>query len=55
MDNLLVEVRFEEDETRQSPGRIVGTLINYGEHAADRPEVIEPGAFYWGRSWDRDQ
>ena len=34
MDNLLVEVRFAEDETRQSPGRLTGTLLTYSKRAA---------------------
>ena len=31
MDNLLIEVRYAEDATRQSPGRLTGTLLTYGE------------------------
>ena len=27
-DNLLVEVRYVEDDTRQTPGRLTGTLVN---------------------------
>ena len=38
------ELRFEEDTTRQSPGRLVGTLVTYGERAADRPEAFAPGS-----------
>ena len=30
-----------------SPGRIVGTLITYGERASDRPELFEAGALSW--------
>ncbi len=48
MPNLLTcEVRFAEDETRQSPGRLVGTLLTYGEKASDRPETFDPGALYF--------
>ena len=39
------EIRFEEDESRLSPGRIVGVLGVYGERASDRPEMIMAGAF----------
>ena len=39
------EIRFEEDTTRQSPGRIVGVLGVYGERASDRPEMVMAGAF----------
>ena len=47
MDLLTCEVRFAEDETRQSPGRLVGTLLTYGERASDRPETFDPGALYF--------
>lgn len=43
MERILCEVRFEEDETRLSPGRMVGTLATYGERAGDRPEFIRDG------------
>ena len=46
-DTLLVEVRFEQDETRASPGRLVGTLLTYGERAGDRPELFVRGALEW--------
>ena len=47
MDTLLMEVRAADDETRQSPGRIVGTLLTYGERAQDRQEMFEAGALRW--------
>ena len=40
-------VEYRSDETRRSPGRIFGTLLTYGERAADRPEVFAPGALSW--------
>ena len=46
-DSLLVEVRFVADETRQSPGRLTGTLLTYGERARDRAEVWLPGSASW--------
>ena len=46
-DTLLLEVRAAEDESRQSPGRIVGTLLTYGERARDRPEMFLDGALRW--------
>ena len=46
-DSLLLEVRAAEDETRQSPGRIIGTLLTYGERASDRPEMFLDGALRW--------
>ena len=48
MDNLLVvEVRYAEDPTRQSPGRLTGTLVTYGEKAHDRPEIFERNSLWW--------
>ena len=40
-------IEYRADETRQSPGRIVGTLIEYGKRASDRPEVFAEGALRW--------
>ena len=31
----------------QSPGRLVGTLLTYGERASDRAEVFERGSLSW--------
>lgn len=49
-DTLLIEVRWAEDETRASPGRLVGTLLTYGERAGDRPEVFARGALEWAKN-----
>ena len=38
-----VEVRAERD----SPGRLTGILMKYGEVASDRPEVFRDGALEW--------
>ena len=38
------KVELREDDTRQSPGRLTGTLLTYGERASDRPELFERGA-----------
>ena len=38
-----VEVRAERD----SPGRLTGILMIYGEQASDRPEVFREGALEW--------
>ena len=46
-DEIVVEVRFTEDETRQSPGRLTGTLMTYGERARDRPEMFEQDSLEW--------
>ena len=50
MDLITCEVRFQEDETRESPGRLVGTLLTYGERASDRPETFDPGALYFPKT-----
>ena len=47
MDTFGCEIRFEEDETKQSPGRLSGTLLTYGQRAGDRPEVFAAGALTW--------
>ena len=47
MDELLCEVRFAEDETRQSPGRLTGVLMPYETRAVDRAELFELGALKW--------
>ena len=40
-------IEIRADASRESPGRIVGTLLTYGERASDRPEVFEAGALSW--------
>ncbi len=49
-DSLLLEIRAAEDVTRQSPGRIVGTILNYNERARDRNEMFLDGALRWPES-----
>ena len=46
-DEFRCSVEFREDETRQSPGRLVGTLMTYNASARNRREVFEPGALTW--------
>ena len=47
MENLDCEIRFAEDASRQSPGRLVGTLVTYETRASDRPELFKSGALYF--------
>ena len=47
MDKLLFEIRQAEDPSRDSPGRLVGTLLRYEERARDRREVFARGALAW--------
>ena len=47
MDQLLIPVEYREDESRASPGRLVGQLVIYEKRAKDRPEVFTRGALVW--------
>ena len=40
-------IECRADESRQSPGRIVGTLLAYETRAGDRPEMFAAGALAW--------
>ena len=41
-DEIRCSIEFRADDSRESPGRIVGTLLTYGERSSDRPEVFAP-------------
>ena len=43
-DTFTVPVECREDESREGPGRIVGTILEVGRVAADRREVFTPNA-----------
>ena len=47
MDEIRCSIEIREDDGRQSPGRIVGVLLEYGKCARDRAEVFEAGALHW--------
>ena len=47
LENLLVECRYVADDSRESPGRIVGTLLTYGELSRDRPERFLRDSLQW--------
>ena len=47
MDSLIFEIRQAEDPSRDSPGRLTGTLLRYNEVARDRKEVFARGALTW--------
>lgn len=47
MDEFRCSIELRADDSRQSPGRIVGTLIEYGKRASDRAEVFADGALSW--------
>ena len=46
-DEIRFSIEVREDAERQSPGRIVGELLTYGQRAKDRPELFERGALKW--------
>ena len=47
MEQLTCEIRYSKDESRQTPGRVTGTLIVYEKRAGDRPELFERDAIHW--------
>ena len=46
-DEIRCSIECREDDTRQGPGRLVGTVLTYGQRAKDRPELFERGALTW--------
>ena len=40
-------VEWRQDESRQSPGKLSGVLVTYGQPASDRAEVFAAGALSW--------
>ena len=46
-DEIRCAVEVRADETRQSPGRLVGRILKYGERALDRAELFEADALTW--------
>ena len=47
MKEITCEIRFAEDESRSSPGRLRGTLLKYGALASDRNETFLHGSLSW--------
>ena len=47
MREIRCQIEVRQDDSRQSPGRIVGTLLTYGERAVDRPERFADGSLSW--------
>ena len=50
MDEIRCAIEVREDDSRLSPGRIVGTLITYSQKASDRAEMFLPGSLSWPES-----
>ena len=47
MDEIRCSIEVRADESRLGPGRLVGVVMKYGQKAADRPELFEPGSLSW--------
>ena len=47
MDELRCALEWRADDSRASPGRLIGTLIQYETRAVDRAEVFKAGALEW--------
>ena len=47
MDEIRCALELRADESRQSPGRLVGTLLTYEQRARDRAEMFAAGALVW--------
>ena len=47
MREIRCAIEWRADDSRQSPGRITGTLLTYGKRASDRPEVFADGSLRW--------
>ena len=46
-DEILMEVRYEQDPERQGPGLLTGTLMVYETRATDRPEMFMDGSLHF--------
>ena len=52
MDNLYIysAIEYAEDDTRESPGRLKGVLVKFGEVTADgRKDVYDAGSLSWNK------
>ena len=47
MEEIRCAIDVRQDDTRASPGRIVGTLMDYETRAQDRPERFLQGSLSW--------
>ena len=46
-DEIRCSIEVRADDSRQSPGRIVGTVMAYNTIAKDRREMFLPGSLTW--------
>ena len=49
-EEIRMAIELRADESRLSPGRLVGVLMAYGTKARDRAEIFEPGSLTWPES-----
>ena len=49
-EEIRMAIELRADESRLSPGRLVGVLMAYGKQARDRKEVFELGSLSWPES-----
>ena len=47
MTEIRCKIECREDESRQSPGRLYGVLMQYESRAGDRPETFANGSLSW--------
>ena len=50
MRELRCAIELRADDSRQSPGRLHGVLLTYGQRASDRAEVFADGSLRWADS-----
>ena len=50
MNEIRCSIELREDQSRQSPGRLVGTLLEYEKRAVDRPEIFSRDSLQWDES-----
>ena len=46
-NEIRCSIELRADDSRQSPGRLVGTLMEYGQKARSRNEVLADNSLYW--------
>lgn len=49
-NEIRCSVEIREDKTRQSPGRLTGTLIEYEKKATDRAEIFARDSLKWAEA-----
>ena len=47
MNEIRCSIELRQDETRQSPGRLYGVLLQYETRAKDRPELFVSDSLHW--------